>query len=313
LGRGLEALLGRPLEPIEERLERQPRSGEESPAGDAGDRPRHVAVHLIDGNPFQPRRSFTEQDIQELADSIATHGLLQPLVVRQVDNRYQLIAGERRLRAVVKAGWTEVPAVVREADDRQMAELAIVENLQRKDLNPLEKAVSFQQYLHQYACTQEELASRLRIDRSTIANLIRLLELPRAVQDAVREGAITQGHARALLPLGDEAEQIAFCRRIQDEGLSVRGTEQLVSETIRAADAEPLAAATDGAARPARKPQSHQLSALEQDLKHALGTKVDIRLGARQRGKIVIHFKNHDEFERLRAILLAEVRARLAG
>ena len=129
-----------------------------------------------------------------------------------------MVAGERRLRAAVQAGWTDVPVTVVEADDRQMAELAIVENLQRKDLSPLEKAASFERYLGQYGCTQEELAGRLKIDRSTIANLIRLLELPAAVQDAIRRKQISPGHARALLPLGDEGEQIDFCRRIQRRG-----------------------------------------------------------------------------------------------
>ncbi len=131
--------------------------------------------------------------MQALADSISAHGLLQPVVVRRIDDRYQLVAGERRLRAAIQAGWSEVPVNVVEADDRQMAELAIVENLQRKDLNPLEKAASFQKYLDQYGCTQEELAGRLKLDRSTIANLIRLLELPEAVQEAIRRGRAHPG------------------------------------------------------------------------------------------------------------------------
>ncbi len=171
--------------------------------------------------------------MQSLAESISTHGLLQPVVVRRVHERYQLVAGERRLRAAIQAGWVDVPVSVVEADDRQMAELAIVENLQRKDLNALEKAASFQKYLDQYGCTQEELAGRLKLDRSTIANLIRLLELPEPVQEAIRRGKITQGHARALLPLGDEREQIEFCRRIEREGMNVRQTETLVQEIDR--------------------------------------------------------------------------------
>ena len=182
------------------------------------DAPARVNVRQIDSNPAQPRQDFDPKDMQSLAESISTHGLLQPVVVRQVHERYQLVAGERRLRAAIQAGWVDVPVNVVEADDRQMAELAIVENLQRKDLNPLEKAASFQKYLDQYGCTQEELAGRLKLDRSTIANLIRLLELPEPVQDAIRRGKITQGHARALLPLGDEREQIEFCRRIEREG-----------------------------------------------------------------------------------------------
>ena len=140
-----------------------------------------------------------------------------------------------------------------EADDRQVAELAIVENLQRKDLNPLEKAASFQKYLSQYGCTQEELAGRLKLDRSTIANLIRLLELPEAVQEAIRRGKISQGHARALLPLGEEDEQIQFCQRIQREGLNVRQTEVLVQETIDAADHESLGAVETPGPMPAAR------------------------------------------------------------
>ena len=202
--------------------------------------PGRVNVRQIDSNPAQPRQDFDADEMRSLAESISTHGLLQPVVVRRVQDRYQLVAGERRLRAAIQAGWADVPVNVVEADDRQMAELAIVENLQRKDLNALEKAASFQKYLDQYKCTQEELAGRLKLDRSTIANLIRLLELPEPVQDALRRGQITQGHARALLPLGDEREQIEFCRRIQREGLNVRQTETIVQETIDAADSEPV-------------------------------------------------------------------------
>src|SRR5262249_8076122 len=147
-----------------------------------------IHVYEIENNPFQPRRDFDEAAIAELSESLEEHGMIQPLVVRRNGERYQLIAGERRLRAAIRAGWQAVPAQVRGADDRQMCEVAIVENLQRKDLNPLEKAASFQQYLERYGCTQEELAGRLKIDRSTIANLIRLLELPDQIQQSLRAG-----------------------------------------------------------------------------------------------------------------------------
>ncbi|MBN2476573.1 MAG: ParB/RepB/Spo0J family partition protein [Pirellulales bacterium] len=282
---------------------------------DAGG-PRRIDVRQIDSNPSQPRQEFDPAEMQSLADSLGTHGLLQPVVVRRVDDRYQLIAGERRLRAAAQAGWAEVPANVIEADDRQTAELAIVENLQRKDLNPLEKAACFQRYLEQYRATQEELASRLNLDRSTIANLIRLLELPGPVQDVLRQAKITQGHARALLPLGDEREQIEFCQRIQRDGLSVRQTESAVQEAIEQADRESLTLIDrDGkSARPGRVPNEH-LAALEQELRAALGTKVKITHNARGRGKLVIHFRSHEEFERLRRQLAdtarPEVRAQV--
>lgn len=298
LGRGLEALLGRPVESY----------GAEPAAAVIADAPRaglpQINVFDIDKSPYQPRRDFDQGQLVDLAESLRTHGLLQPVVVRKVGDRYQLVAGERRLKAAIHAGWSSVPAQILEVDDRQAAELAIVENLQRKDLNPLEKAVSFQQYLERYGCTQEDLANRLRIDRSTLANLIRLLELPEPVQSSVREGRISQGHARALLPLGDEREQVSICLRIEVESLSVRATEALVHELIQKADQEPLSVFPSGDAKnkPARG-RTRQVAALEQELRSALGAKVDVRTGAKGSGKIVLHFHNHEEFERLHRYL----------
>ena len=177
------------------------------------------------------------------------------------------------------------------------------ENLQRQDLNPLEKALSFRRYLDQHNCPQEDLAKRLKIDRSTIANLLRLLELPEAVQQHLREGSITAGHARALLPLGDDLQQSDAARRIMEEGLSVRATERLVSDTIQEEDGETLSIA--GNEKPkAKRTQSEQVLSLEQEFRTALGTKVEIRLSKRGRGKITIHFENHDEFERLREYIV---------
>ena len=305
LGRGLEALLGKPIEGASDSPMRlhYPALAAEPPA--AG--PLKVGVYDIERNPFQPRREFDEAEIDALSDSIQEHGLLQPILVRRIDERYQLVAGERRLRAAIKAGWAEAPVQVVEADDRQTAEIAIVENLQRKDLNALEKAASFQRYLETYGCTQDELAKRLQIDRSTIANLIRLLELPEEVQQAVRSGQITQGHARALLPLGDDREQIEFCRRVAAEGMSVRTIETLVQEAINAADAEPLAVVTaDGQRAPVKRTRGKHIASLEQELRAALGTKVDVRQGAKGRGRIVVHFANAEEFERLYQYLCAE-------
>ncbi|MGH7136918.1 MAG: ParB/RepB/Spo0J family partition protein, partial [Pirellulales bacterium] len=269
-----------------------------------------VSVYDIEANPYQPRREFDEAEIDQLSDSLQQHGLLQPILVRRVDERYQLVAGERRLRAAIKAGWPDVPVQVIEADDRKTAEIAIVENLQRKDLNALEKAASFQRYLHDYGCTQDELASRLQLDRSTIANLIRLLELPEVVQQSLRKGEITPGHARALLPLGDEQEQIGFCGRIVAEGLSVRTVEEMVQEAIRAADANTLTlVGADGQATKPKRRRRPNLTSLEQGFRTALGTKVDVRQGAKGRGRIVIHFASAEEFERLHAWLCGEGRA----
>lgn len=321
LGRGLEALLGRMTPPPDspesiaypgtaepptaapgrEPLEGPGNATAARAAAPPGPGPLRVPIGQIESNPFQPREDFDDDELKALAESLRAHGLLQPIVVRRVGDRCQLVAGERRLRAAAKAGWSDVPVQVVEADDRQVAELAIVENLHRKDLSPLEKAASFHRYLQQYGCTQEELAARLELDRSTIANLIRLLELPEPVQQALRERKITQGHARALLPLGDEREQIDFCRRIATDGLSVRQTEAMVQETIEQADAEPLALiARDGTQSPLRRAVSPHVAALEQEFRAALGVRVKLTHNARGRGKLVIHFSSHEEFDRLR-------------
>ncbi|HEY2881324.1 MAG TPA: ParB/RepB/Spo0J family partition protein [Pirellulales bacterium] len=317
LGRGLEALLGTPFAEGQS-PESQPNGENQSPElaefqhHDQSGAPSthngiaHLSVYEIDNNPYQPRQNFEESEIDALAQSIRDHGLIQPIVVRPMNGRYQLIAGERRLRAATKAGWAEVPVQIREADDRQVAEIAIVENLQRKDLNALEKATSFQQYLNTYQCTQEELAGRLSIDRSTIANLIRLLELPETIRHAINHGHITAGHARAMLPLANEEQQAAMCQRIQSEELSVRATEQLVQEMLQSNECGPIGVIDEnGQSRPVpKRTRSRQIASLEQELKAALGTKVQISQTSKGKGKIVIQFANHDEFDRLRAHLM---------
>jgi ParB family chromosome partitioning protein len=269
-----------------------------------------LAVHEIEDNPFQPRRDFSEPEIASLAESLKEHDMLQPILVRRIGQRWQLISGERRLRAAIKAGWTQVPARVRQADDRLVAELAIVENLQRKDLNAIEKALSFRRYLEQHHCTQEDLGNRLKIDRSTIANLLRLLELPGQIQQQIQQGVISAGHARALLPLGDEAVQIEFSRRIQREGLSVRDIERMVQQRIAEEDGDRL---TDPAAvGKRRKPaRSSHVASLEQQLRILLGTKVEIRQNARGRGQLVIQFRNNEEFERLQQLISQNAQEKL--
>jgi ParB family chromosome partitioning protein len=192
---------------------------------------------------------------------------------------------------------------IRDVADRQMAELAIVENIQRKDLNPIEKAASFQRYMDEYQCTQEDLAGRVNVDRSTIANLVRLLELPVEVKQMVSHGDITAGHARALLPLGDEQEQMEFARRIQKDSLSVRATEQAVTERIRNLD-QPLSIVDEeGNSRPAPMQPGQHVRDMEEQLRLSLGAKVEIKQSVKGRGRITIHFASHEEFERLRGQL----------
>ncbi len=311
LGQGLAALLGSGFDETQEeeqkpelRVHSPQAEGEEALTDSSADLLK-INVSEIDDNPFQPRREFSEPEIASLSESLKEHDMLQPILVRRIDDRFQLISGERRLRAAIQAGWTTIPARVREADDRLVAELAIVENLQRKDLNPIEKALSFRRYLDEHSCPQEDLAKRLKIDRSTIANLLRLLELPEQVRDSLQEGKITAGHARALLPLGDEIQQCAFSEKVVEEGLSVRATERLVSEVIEEEDGDELNVIATPA-RKAKKSRSDQVASLEQELRVALGTKVEIRLSSRGRGKIVIHFANNEEFERLNEHMLDE-------
>jgi ParB family chromosome partitioning protein len=332
LGRGLEALLGRagaatppavegtsalaaspaaggPVSAAARLILHKPEELEQA----AADLPvTEVKSELIDPNPWQPRTSLTADDLGELVNSLTEHGLVQPIVVRPQGDRYQLIAGQRRLAAARQIGWADVPVRVLDVDDRQMSEIAIVENLQRRDLDAIEKATSFKRYLAAWGGTQEELAKRLSVDRSTVANLMRLLDLPTVVQERLRSGAISMGHARALLPLGDEHEQVALADRVIADGLSVRAVEREVQEILRADEATadapddlsemPLDPVAGGQRRkPGRPPskRSSQILALENDLRRALGTKVLIHANSKGAGRIVIPFADPDEFERL--------------
>lgn len=268
-----------------------------------------LSVYEIENNPFQPRRLFNEEEIASLAESIREHQQLQPILVRKVEGRYQLISGERRLRATIHAGLKTIRAEVREADDRLVAELAIVENLQRKDLDPIEKALSFRRYIDQHKCTQDDLAKRLKIDRSTIANLMRLLELPDQIQQWVQAGGVTAGHARALLPLGEESQQLEFAQQIKEDSWSVRETERRVAEQLALEDGK---LPEPGGKPSGRKRPSPQLAALEQQLRLALGTKTELKQSAKGRGKIVISFSNPDEFDRILSLICPQAEKRAA-
>jgi ParB family chromosome partitioning protein len=290
LGRGLEALLGRD-------------DGGYDPGSVDFAELTYVPVDQIDPNPFQPRRQFDPAEIAALADSLRQHGMIQPILVRAVNDRYQLIAGERRLRASAEAQLAEVPARIMDLDDQRVSELAMVENLQREDLNALEKATAFRDYLTRYGGTQEELAGRLGLDRSTVSNLIRLLDLPEDVQDAVRSKKISQGHARALLGLADAESQRAAFQRVVAEGLSVRQTEALVAtgeptpsrQRVRKDAPDPASTPTGGRA-------PHVLE-LEQHLHSRFGTPVLIRVKGRDRGQIVIEFNSQEEFDRVTSMI----------
>lgn len=288
----------------------------------AGPRYELLEVAGIQPNPWQPREEFDKAEIQALAESLDTHGLLQAIVVRRAGAGYQVIAGERRLRAAMRLHWKQIPATVIEASDRDMAELALIENIQRKDLNPVEKAISFQEYLDKHGATQEELAKRLGIDRSTIANFVRLLGLPVSIQNFLRAGKITQGHARAMLPMEATGVQLEMCQRIMTEGLSVRQTEEIIADWLagnKNALAGELAMKSPGTAAapsisaiptPERSTRAKKKSAhiqdMEQQLREALGLKVKLTSNPGGRGKLEIFFKNHTEFESLLDYLRGE-------
>jgi len=336
LGRGLEALLGRAG--MDQSAPPTDGTGALASQPETPDRSRSAAAQLIlhkaedleqaaaelpaseistasiDPNPWQPRSEMSADDLIELTKSLEEHGLVQPIVVRSKDDRYQLIAGQRRLAAARRLGWENVPVRLLEVDDRQMSEIAIVENLQRRDLDPLEKATSFKQYLSTWGGTQEELAKRLSVDRSTVANLIRLLELPEVVQQKLRAGKISMGHARALLPLGDEHEQVALAEKVVAQGLSVRAVESEIQEILRADEVEEISVSSTatvhdpqatGSTTPKRKSgrpasrRSSQIVSLENELRRAVGTKVVIHANSKGAGRIVIPFGSPEEFERL--------------
>jgi ParB family chromosome partitioning protein len=279
LGKGLSALLGEYTT---------------EPSANAGESVRTVHTSRIAPNPFQPRREFTAEQLAELEDSIRQNGLLQPLVVRPAaagtaeGAEWELVAGERRWRAVRRLGWAEVPVVVRELDDRAMLVLAIVENVQRADLSPLEEATAYRRLMDDFGYTQAEVAESVGRERSTVANLLRLLGLPATVQRMVNEGALSMGHARALLGLEDEREIADLARQAAAGGMTVRAVEERVRSR------RPGDAAAPAVAAPVVDPH---LRSLESELQRAFGTRVRIRLQGKDAGRIEIPFLGADDFQ----------------
>jgi ParB family chromosome partitioning protein len=302
LGRGLEALLTAKAaaSPTAAAATAEP--------GTAGEALRNLPVADIRPNPYQPRKEFRPEELEELQNSLRASGLLQPITVRksQGGRGYELIAGERRLRAAPALGWTEIPAVVKEIDDSTLLTLALVENLQRADLNPLEEAEGYQRLIDEFSLTQQQVGDVVGKDRTTVANMLRVLKLPASVRRLLQDGQLTLGHARALLAFENEHAMVEMAKEIVANGLNVRDVERRArasapeSKQQRAGKGTPVPAGTSSEAR-----------RLAEELRRYLQTDVSIAVGSGERGKIEISFYSADDLERVLDLILGAKRERL--
>ncbi len=257
-----------------------------------------IAISQITPNPDQPRTSFDEEALNELATSIRELGIIQPLSLRKLGpDSYQIIAGERRYRAAIKAGLTRVPAYIRNASEAELTEMALIENIQREDLNAIEIALTFKKLIDQYNLTQERLSERIGKKRATIANFLRLLRLPAEVQLGLRDHRVDMGHARALLSIESPTDQLRVYNRIIKDGLSVRAVERIAQELKEGGAASPAKAAQQQPKQPAA-----DFDILRQHLQNTFNTPVQFSCNASGKGKIAFTFKNVDELERLISI-----------
>lgn len=286
LGRGLEALLG---------------SGATTTATADQSGLQRIPVAKIRPNPFQPRKDFKPEELADLEASIRESGLLQPITVRSArTGGFELIAGERRLRSAARLGWTDIPAVVKDVDDRTLLTLALVENLQRADLNPIEEAEGYQRLVDEFGLTQQQVADVVGKDRATIANMLRVLQLPASVRRLLEEGQLSLGHARALLALPGEREMAELARQVVARGLSVRDVERRVRESP--ASRKPATAA----GRP--EVRSAEARRIEEQLRRRLATDVEITLSGKEKGTIKIPFYSADDLERILDLVLGPSR-----
>jgi ParB family chromosome partitioning protein len=306
LGRGLEALIS---------TARQQRDSAPAPAADghaapaAGTDLQHVRIADVSANHFQPRRTFTEGELAELEASLRANGLLQPIIVRpKGQGKWELVAGERRLRAATRLGWTEIPAVVRDFDDRAMLTLALVENLQRSDLNALEEAEGYQRLINEFGLTQQQIAEAVGKDRTTITNLLRILALPPAIRTMVEQGLLSTGHARAILAVRDPRQQQELANEVVAKQLSVRQTEA----RARAENGEPKPTSTplprsaDGGAK---RPADPAITRVEEQLRRRLQTDVSIQQSSDGKGTLRVAFYSADDLERLLDLILGATRS----
>jgi ParB family transcriptional regulator, chromosome partitioning protein len=292
LGRGLSSLISVSELPVEvdvpETVAASPIDPIAAPPPPSAASSNEIPIDQIAPNPHQPRRQFSEGSLGELAASVKSNGLIQPIVVRRVGDAYQLVAGERRLRAAKLAGLTTIPAIVRDVDSFTQAQLALVENIHREDLNPMERAAAYRSLIEQLGLTHGELATRLGEDRSTVANFIRLLDLAEPVKNLIRDGKLSLGHAKVLAGVADVLEQERLAKLAVSQDLSVRNLERL---TQAPAGAQPAAA------KPAGSPHMQEL---EKSFARQLGMRVQIRAGKnKSKGRIIIHYVSLDQFDQL--------------
>ncbi|HEU5459276.1 MAG TPA: ParB/RepB/Spo0J family partition protein [Pyrinomonadaceae bacterium] len=266
---------------------------------DLGSEPSEVDLDSIVPGPMQPRTHFDEASLESLAESMRSHGVVQPLLVRRRESGYELVAGERRWRAARLAGLTRVPVIVKEVPDESLLEIALIENIQREDLNPIDEAQAYKKLIETVGLTQEALASRVGRDRSYITNYLRLLRLPEDLQQLVRDGRLSTGHARTILALSHPDQQRRMARQIIDGGLSVRATESRVQKMVegKATKSAPSPRAVDPNVR-----------AAETKLRRALGTQVKILMSEQGRGKVEISFFNSQDLDRIYNLLLSPAR-----
>ena len=259
-----------------------------------------VPPDSIQANPYQPRKSFDADELAGLCASIRQHGILQPLVVRQLGERFQLIAGERRLRAAVQAGLTAVPIRLVDFNDQQVLEAALVENIQRSDLNPIEKAMGFKEHLDRFGMSHDQLAARLGLARTTITNLVSLLDLPAEIQEGLRLGQVTEGHAKILKGLRGKDKQVELFKQIVARGLSVKATEVFFRDQQQAMALEKEKEPEKE--KPAERKTAH-VKGLEDELRQRFATGVEIQLRGKDKGQFVVRFESNEDFERILELL----------
>lgn len=276
LGKGLEALIP------------------DISIGEQGDNPKDININEIEPNSQQPRKKFDDEKMQQLADSIKEHGIVQPILVRREGDFYKIIAGERRWRAARMAGLKTVPVIIRDLSDSELMEISLIENIQREDLNAIEEADAYKRLIEEFGMTQEQISEKIGKSRSAIANILRLLNLDERVKTYIMDGILFEGHARALVMLENADVQFETAKKIIDGTLNVRQTEKLVKSIV-------LSKIIDKKKKTAKKPEPYVLE-VQEKLKNALGTKVSINHG-RNKGKIEIEYYSYDDLERILDVL----------